>query len=138
MRISELANASGIKRETIRYYEKCGLLPTPQRQGNGYRAYDHEHLQRLVFIRHCRALGISLADIQQLLAFLAHPDADCADIDRLIEAQLEQVRQRLDSLHALERQLMQLRSCCADGQQVRECGILQELLDSAGKALGNN
>lgn len=129
MRISELAQACSTPKETIRYYEKLGLMPEPQRQSNGYRRYNQQHLQRLLFIRHCRALGIPLQDIQRLLDFVAQPEADCAEIDRLIEARLVEVRQRLETLSHLERQLMELRSCCAQGQQVRACGILQELWD---------
>lgn len=129
MRISELANAAGIAVETLRYYERCGLLPAPQRRPNGYRDYSPEHLERLVFVRHCRALDIPLADIQRLLAFLDQPEADCHDIDQLIESRLAEVRQRLDSLTALEQQLSQLRRCCQDHQQVQDCGILQQLRD---------
>lgn len=129
MRISELAKAAGITVETLRYYERCGLLPAPQRRPNGYRDYSREHLERLVFIRHCRALDIPLADIQRLQAFLAHPEADCHDIDQLIESRLAEVRQRLDSLKALEQQLIHLRRCCQDHQQVQDCGIVQKLLD---------
>lgn len=137
MRISELAQACAIPKETIRYYEKLGLMPEPQRQSNGYRRYNRQHLQRLMFIRHCRALDIPLSDIQRLLNFLAQPEADCAEIDRLIEVRLVEVRQRLEALSHLEQQLTALRSCCAEGQQVRACGILQELLDHTQTAPSN-
>ena len=60
MRISELAQACATPKETIRYYEKLGLMPEPQRQSNGYRRYNRQHLQRLMFIRHCRVLDIPL------------------------------------------------------------------------------
>lgn len=129
MQIGALAKASGVNIETIRYYEKSGLLPAPRRSTNGYRQYSPQHLQRLIFIRHCRALDISLADIQQLLALLAHPEADCTEVDQLIEAHLIQVRQRLQNLQGLEQQLMQLRQGCHDRQCVRDCGIVHALLD---------
>ena len=95
MRIGELGQATGVDIETIRYYEKAGLLPAPARSRNGYRAYGPAHLERLAFIRHCRALDISLADVKRLLGFVAHPNSDCGDIDRLIDAQLDRVKARL-------------------------------------------
>ncbi|GAB3378876.1 Cd(II)/Pb(II)-responsive transcriptional regulator [Azotobacter armeniacus] len=131
MRIGELAKATGIDVETIRYYEKAGLLPAPARAGNGYRIYGAEHLERLAFIRHCRALDIPLAEVRRLLEFLLHPKTDCADVDRLIETQLARVRARLESLQTLERQLSALRRRCAAGRLAGECGILRELLAAA-------
>lgn len=131
MRIGELGLASDVDVETIRYYEKVGLLPKPARRSNGYRAYDTVHLERLTFIRHCRALDMSLADVNRLLEFLAHPEADCDDVDRLIDAQLARVQARLQSLQALERQLTALRTRCGVRHVVGDCGILQELVAAA-------
>jgi Cd(II)/Pb(II)-responsive transcriptional regulator len=131
MRIGELGQATGVDIETIRYYEKAGLLPAPARSRNGYRAYGPAHLERLSFIRHCRALDISLADVKRLLEFVAHPDADCGDIDRLIDAQLDRVRARLKSMRALERQLAALRGRCGSSHVAGECGILHELVAAA-------
>ena len=131
MRIGELGQAAGVDIETIRYYEKEGLLPEPARNENGYRAYTDTHLERLAFIRHCRALDISLAEIKRLLEFVAHPEADCGDIDRLIDTQLGKVRARLKSLKALEKQLAALKGRCGASNVAGECGILQELVAAA-------
>jgi len=131
MRIGELGKATGVDIETIRYYEKAGLLPHPARSDNGYRVYGPAHLERLSFIRHCRALDISLADIGQLLEFVAHPERDCGDIDQLIDAQLERVSARLHSMRALERQLKALRGRCGERHAAGECGILHELVAAA-------
>jgi len=131
MRIGELGQAIGVDIETIRYYEKSGLLPPPARQANGYRAYGEPHLERLAFIRHCRALDMSLADVKRLLDFVARPSLDCGDVDRLIEGQLARVRARLKSLRALERQLAALRNRCETGNTAAECGILHELVAAA-------
>lgn len=131
MRIGELATATGVDVETIRYYEKVGLLSNPARSSNGYRAYGNEHLERLAFIRHCRALDIPLAEIQRLLTFVAHPQFDCGEIDELIDAQLLKVRARLTSLQALEQQLVALRSRCETRHLAGECGILHELVAAA-------
>jgi Cd(II)/Pb(II)-responsive transcriptional regulator len=130
MRIGQLGSATGVDVETIRYYEKAGLLAPPARRDNGYRAYGAPHLERLTFIRHCRALDMSLAEIKRLLDFLDQPSAECGDVDRLIEEQLIRVRTRIDSLCALERQLAALRSCCAAPQTAADCGILRELVST--------
>lgn len=131
MRIGELGAAAGVEVETIRYYEKLGLLPAPPRRANGYRTYTHAHLERLAFVRHCRALGMSLADVQRLLDLLAHPESDCHAADCLIDAQLERVRERLQSLRVLEQQLTALRARCRSQCTAANCGILHELLAAA-------
>ena len=131
MRIGELGHATGVDVETIRYYEKTGLLLPPERRDNGYRSYGEAHLERLSFIRHCRALDMSIAEIKRLLEMLARPLADCCDVDRLIDEQLTRVRTRIKSLRALERQLSALRNCCASPHIAADCGILQELVTTA-------
>jgi Cd(II)/Pb(II)-responsive transcriptional regulator len=131
MRIGELARQAGIPVDTIRYYEKAGLLPPPPRRPNGYRSYGRSHLERLAFIRHCRALDMSLADVARLLALETSPEADCATVDRLIEAQLDRVRTQIADLQELERQLKALRTRCGVRASVSECGILHELASAA-------
>lgn len=131
MRIGELAAATGTETQNIRYYEREGLIPNPVRGANGYRSYGKLHLERLAFIRHCRAMDMSLSDIRTLLHFLEHPREDCSDVDRLVEQQLGRVKARLMSLRALERQLVALRSQCAAGRPAGKCGILHELLEAA-------
>lgn len=131
MRIGELAAATGVDVENIRYYEREGLLAAPARLANGYRAYGNSHLERLAFIRHCRALEIPLADIRRLLAFAARPAEECGDINRLIDDQLLKVQARLKSMRALERQLTELRKRCDAHHAVGECGILHELVAAA-------
>jgi Cd(II)/Pb(II)-responsive transcriptional regulator len=131
MRIGELSRSTGVDVETIRYYEKAGLLPAGSREANGYRAYGPSHLERLAFVRHCRALDMPLADVKRLLQFLAHPASDCGDIDRLIDDQLSRVRARLASMRALERQLSALRARCGSRRSGGSCGILHELVSAA-------
>lgn len=131
MKIGELAQAIGVDVETIRYYEKSGLLPPPARESNGYRRYGPPHLDRLAFVRHCRALDMPLADVKRLLDFLVHPGGDCADVDGLVDEQLRRVRARLASMKALERQLVRLRSRCDSRHAGGACGILRELVAAA-------
>ncbi|MBS3996157.1 MAG: Cd(II)/Pb(II)-responsive transcriptional regulator [Hydrogenophaga sp.] len=130
MQIKELARATGVDVETIRYYEKQGLLPEPARRDNGYRDYAPAHLERLSFIRHCRALDMPLADVNRLLVFVDAPDDQCAEVDLLVDVQLARVRARLESMKALEKQLLQLRARCA-GTHAGHCGILDELVSAA-------
>jgi len=131
MRIGELAKATGVGIETIRYYEKAGLLPAPVRETNGYRIYSRQHLERLAFIRHCRALDIPLEAVRRLFDHVAHPEAECGEINLLIDAHLARVRARLQSMQALEKQLAALRSRCDETHAARECGILNELVAAA-------
>jgi len=138
MRIGEVSSAADVDVETIRYYEKVGLMPAPERGANGYRSYSPKHLAQLVFIRHCRALDIGLSDIRRLLAFSDQPDVSCGDINHLIDEQLERVRARLESLQALETQLQALRSCCTDDRPIQGCGILNELTSTSAPSGANN
>ncbi len=131
MRIGEIAGVTGVDVETVRYYEKAGLLPSPKRSRNGYRAYGAEHVERLAFIRHCRSLDVSLADIRRLLALLDSPTSNCDDADTLIDMQLERVRARIESLAALEKQLVSLRGRCKGPRSAQHCGILAELVHAA-------
>lgn len=130
MQIKELSRATGVEVETIRYYEKQGLLPEPARRDNGYRDYEASHLERLSFIRHCRALDMPLADVNRLLGFVDEPEQRCGDVNLLVDDQLARVRARLKSMRALEKQLLQLRARCS-GTHEGHCGILDELVSAA-------
>lgn len=132
MRIKELSQATGVDAETIRYYEKEGLLPAPARQENGYRDYSDRHLERLSFIRHCRALEMPLADVRRLLSALDAPGEPHPDVDRLVQAQIDRVRARLESMRALEKQLLLLKASCGRCEDPQaDCGILRELVAAA-------
>jgi len=132
MRIGALSHATGVDVDTIRFYEKSGLLPAPARTANGYRAYGQEHLERLAFIRHCRALDMPLADVHLLLDSLSTEDpARLAAVDGLIDDQLAKVRARLASMKALEQQLGALKARCDADHAHHGCGILAELVAAA-------
>lgn len=132
MRIKTLADATGVDVDTIRYYEKQGLLPEPARQDNGYRDYASTHLERLAFIRHCRALEMPLVDIRTLLGALDAPGEPHPDVDRLVQEQIDKVRVRLQSMRALEKQLLLLQASCGGcSDQGSDCGILKELVAAA-------
>lgn len=131
MQIKALSDATGVDVDTIRFYEKQGLLPAPARRANGYRAYEPAHLERLAFIRHCRALDMPLTEVQQLLAMLDDPAGHGGHVDALVDAQLARVRARLRSLRALEKQLQRLRERCHGDAGGQACGILDELVSAA-------
>lgn len=131
MKIGDLGRATGVDVETIRYYEKAGLLAPPAREANGYRSYGEAQLEQLAFVRHCRALDMPLADVKRLLGALDGSDGPCGDIDALVDGHLSRVRARLLSLQALEQQLVALRASCGPGHALPSCGILQELVAAA-------
>lgn len=132
MRIGELAARTGCDVETIRYYERERLMPAPARSGAGYRQYSKTHLERLAFIRHCRALEMPLQGIRVLLDFSEKPSrADCAEVDALVDRQISRVQARLESLRALDRQLRRLRKECRSGRNAQPCRILKSLVDAA-------
>ncbi len=131
MKMGELAKQTGCDIETIRYYEKSGLLPEPGRVGAGYRFYLPEHLERLQFIRHCRSLQMRLADIKVLLDLRGRPTAACQGVNDLLDHHIDLIRVRMEVLTSLEVQLTKLRHQCHETHSTQECGILQTLSDDA-------
>ncbi|MDR2624933.1 MAG: Cd(II)/Pb(II)-responsive transcriptional regulator [Zoogloeaceae bacterium] len=133
MRIGELAKRARTQVETIRYYERVGLLPEAARTEGNYRVYGDRHVERLSFIRHCRELDMSLDEIRVLLRFADAPDASCAGVDALLEEHIAHVTHRIETLQNLKRQLQNLRKACPVAKDVRQCGILNELSAHAQK-----
>ena len=127
MQIGELARATQTRVETIRHYEREGLLPAPPRSGGNYRLYDVWHVDRLVFVRHCRSLDMTLDEIRQLLRIKDNPGADCAEVDALLSAHRGHVAARIRELQHLQRQLAALQRRCAGAHTAAECGILRGL-----------
>jgi DNA-binding transcriptional MerR regulator len=127
MRIKEIADAAGVPADSVRHYEKVGLLSPPVRSGNGYRRYTAADLQRLRFIANCRALDMSLQEIRELLEALERPDGDCSDVGRVVGSHLAHVRDRMAGLRALERQLVQLLAACHRGEPLDRCALVQGL-----------
>lgn len=123
MKIGELAHAAGCDAQTVRYYERERLLGEPARTDSGYRHYGQEHLARLQFIRHCRALDIPLAEVRQLLDFARSPRESCAATNELLDAHIERVTERIRSLQHLKRELVALRARC-DGSRDQPCAII--------------
>jgi DNA-binding transcriptional MerR regulator len=124
--IGELARTTGTKVETIRYYERLGLMPVPARTGGNYRAYDQDHMNRLSFIRRARALGFSLDEVRALLRLSDQRDQSCDEVDRIARAHLEAIEHKLADLAALGAELRQLIGQCRHGT-IAECRIIEAL-----------
>ncbi|MGB6104924.1 MAG: Cd(II)/Pb(II)-responsive transcriptional regulator [Pusillimonas sp.] len=135
MKIGALAEATGTPVETIRFYEREGLLPPPARADNNYRTYQPSHAERLAFIRRCRGLDMTLDEVRSLIKLRELPQDNCSDINALLDEHIEHVAHRIGELRALETDLKDLRAHCTSPRTVTECGILQEL-DSAGPTAG--
>ena len=124
MRIGQLAQLVGVETQTIRFYERQGLLPPPDRQENGYRIYNEKHGERLAFIRRCRILDLSLAEIHELQRYQDDPHQSCAVVNALLDDHISHVRSQIAALQALEKQLVSLRASCNDDREVAACGVL--------------
>lgn len=126
MHIGELAAKADLPVATIRYYEQAGLLEKVARSESNYRRYGPESASRLGFIKRCRALGMGLAEIRRLLALAKSPQANCAEVDVLLDEHIASVREQRRSLAKLERELKALRADCHPSREVRGCGILRD------------
>ena len=124
--IGALSKYSGCNIETIRYYEKCGLLPAPPRTEGGHRLFGADHLKRLTFIRRSRELGFSLDEIRALLGLVDGGDYTCGDVKALTVAHLKDVREKIKDLRKLEKTLAAISSQC-EGGTVPECPVIEAL-----------
>lgn len=120
MRIGELARQSGVPATTLRYYEQLGLLPEPDRTASGYRSYGDTAVDRLGFIRSAQAVGLTLAEVRDVLGIRDTGEAPCRVVTDLIERRYAEVRSRIAELRALERELSRLRQRAAH-LEPRDC-----------------
>lgn len=130
MRIGKLARQTGTSVATIRYYEREQLLPAPRRSAANYRIYDQQHLERLQFIRQCRSLDMTLAEIRALLATRDNPASSCHSANQVVDTHITHIETRIRELQHLAEQLHQLRAQCDHDSPAAECGILQSLTHS--------
>jgi Cd(II)/Pb(II)-responsive transcriptional regulator len=127
MKIGELAAASETGVETVRYYEREGLLPEPARTESNYRCYGEEHLARLRFIRQARNLDMSLDEVRVLLRLKDSPHENCGEVNAVLDEHIGHVSRRIKELRALEKELKELRAQCGEAREAQECGILEGL-----------
>jgi Cu(I)-responsive transcriptional regulator len=129
MNIGELARAAETKTETIRYYERIGLLPIPPRTEGNYRDYSAAHVSRLSFTRRARALGFSIQQIKELLDLSDQKEQSCEAVDAIAREHLADVKRKLADLSALRRELDALIGQCRHGT-IADCRILDALAPS--------
>ncbi len=127
LKIGELAEKTDCPVQTIRYYEREGLLPEPARTEGNYRLYGEAHLERLSIIRRCRSLDMTLDEIRTLLRFRDAPEENCAEVNILLDSHIGHVAARITELKALEKELKQLRQTCNEVNVAKDCGILNNL-----------
>ena len=132
--IGDLARLTGTKVETIRYYERIGILPEPARTSGNYRAYGESHLGRLSFIRRSRILGFSIEQVRELLSLADQRDRSCEAVDAIAREHLAEIDRKLADLSALRRELNSILGQCRSGT-VAECRII-EALSPPGAAAG--
>ena len=123
--IGQLADHSGINLETIRYYEREGLMPAPPRKSSGHRAYPRTAARRLRFIKRAQELGFTLAQIKELLALKVDPQQLCADVVRQVESKIVDIDARMLHLQAMRRVLQNLKDSCSGNCAVADCPILE-------------
>jgi Cd(II)/Pb(II)-responsive transcriptional regulator len=134
MRIGDLAESTGTAVETIRFYEREGLIPAAQRADNNYRMYTAAHAERLAFIRHCRNLDMTLDEIRTLLRLRDAPLQDCGEVNALLDEHIGHVTQRIRELRTLQKDLKALRARCGTPHAIEQCGILNELDTAAAQS----
>lgn len=127
MKIGELSSLAGCSVPAVRFYEAEGLLQAPLRAANNYRQYGQQHVDRLAFIVRCRSLDMSHDDIRALLQLQDDPAMSCDEVNALLDDQMRLVEQRIAELQALRKQLRAIRSTCAGGVCVGDCGALESL-----------
>ena len=127
--IGTLSERTEVNIETIRYYERIGILPKPPRSAGGHRLYANEHKQRLVFIRRSRALGFSLQEVRLLLGLSGGRRLTCAKVKSITEQHITEIRRKIKDLKRLERVLSNMAAQCR-GDEMPECPILEALANS--------
>ena len=124
--IGYLASATGVKVNTIRFYEDTGVLPVPHRTASGRRTYDHADIQRLRFVRRARDLGFSLDEIRSLVELSSDPGRDCVEVNAIAVQHLRTIETKLERLVLLRDELARMSKIC-EGGQVSDCQVLEAL-----------
>ena len=125
--IGELARQGGVNLETIRYYERVGLLPKPPRTANGYRIFPDEARRRLRFVKRAQELGFSLREIKELFALRIEPGKTRADVRERTQARIKEIDQKLKDLRRMKSALTKLMASCHGDGAVSDCPILEAL-----------
>jgi Hg(II)-responsive transcriptional regulator len=136
--ISQLAQQAGVNVETVRYYERRGLIPTPPRRESGYRQYARQDVAYLLFIQGAKALGFSLKEIAELLALRVDPHTTCEDVRARATRKIADVEAKIQALTHIKMALEQLVAACRGQGPTSECPILEALATQGGAGGGGD
>jgi MerR family mercuric resistance operon transcriptional regulator len=125
--IGELARQANVNIETIRYYERRGLISEPPRNKSGHRQYSYEAVKRTDFIKKCQTLGFSLKEIEEILALRIMPETTCADMKSRVTEKLISVDQKINELARIRDALSRLQKKCSGDGPIGNCPIIEEL-----------
>lgn len=127
LRTAEVARLAGVNIETLRFYERKGILPEPPRRASGYRDYPPETVERVRFIKRAQELGFSLSEIQELLGLRELAGAKSARVRKVAEAKLEEIDHKIRDLEAMKQSLSELLCSCDGRKAIASCPIIQSL-----------
>ena len=127
LKIGEVSKRTGIGVETVRFYEREGLIAPPPRGSSGYRAYPADVVRRLAFIRHAKELGFTLKEIRELLSLRVDPKASCSTVKKRAQVKVADIEERIGSLRKMRRTLRTLVTACDERKPTTECPILGAL-----------
>jgi len=132
MTIGQVAKQAGVGVETIRFYEREGLVDKPATRASGYRQYDPEIVRRIRFIRHAKELGFTLREIKELLELRVEPDCHCGEVLDLAKTKLADIEARIEALDRMKQVLTKLAKACRRRKRTDPCPIL-EAIDQPGE-----
>ncbi len=121
----QLAKKTDVNIETIRYYERKGLIPKPHRRDSGYRQYSAEMITRIMFIKHAKTLGFSLKEIKDLLSLKHDPKTPCSEVRKRAESKIEDINGKIRTLQKMKKALSKLTKSCTGSGPAKECPILE-------------
>lgn len=124
---TEVAERAGVNVQTVRYYERRGLLPEPPRRASGYRQFDEDHVTRIRFIKRAQDLGFTLSEIEELLSLRATPDASSREVRAKTLAKIDEIDRKIHDLQQIRQTLDALADACDGHRTTSECPILHAL-----------
>ncbi|WP_349409821.1 Hg(II)-responsive transcriptional regulator [Pseudalkalibacillus sp. SCS-8] len=124
---TELAKLTGVNKETLRYYEKIGILPAPPRTASGYRLYPEETVKRIKFVRKAQELGFTLQEVDRLLGVVDQDERRCKDMYTFTSVKLDEIERKINDLKKMKSILEELKNCCHDNDDLYDCPIIDRL-----------
>lgn len=126
-KIGEVARRTDVNKETVRYYEKRELIPTPDRRRSGYRIFTQRHIDQIKFIKRAQQLGFTLSEIKELLELRLDEETSCSEIKKEARQKYQDVTQKIKDLRQIQETLVDLIDSCSEGRPIDDCPILNAL-----------